>query len=142
MRFDLEDKKKINLLCDLIRAVSNGRSNVVFVWHRTEGWAVLQNQEYLNNLDGSNLVNLCSIKPHFFSHVSPQNRDFVCFELDVSNLARVLKSTKKNIKRMVWNIFDSQAVDQLQTSFGAQQQNNQQNVEHAELQINILTDEG
>lgn len=41
MRFDLEDKKKISLLCDLLKAFMNGKSNVLFVWHRNEGWAVL-----------------------------------------------------------------------------------------------------
>lgn len=106
MRFDLEDKKKISLLCDLLKTFMSGRSSVLFVWHRSEGWAILQNQEYLDNLDSSNMVNLCNVKSHFFSHMSAENREFLCFELDVTNFVRVLKSIKKQIKRMMWHVFN------------------------------------
>ncbi|KAL4487453.1 hypothetical protein ABPG72_006973 [Tetrahymena utriculariae] len=125
MKFDLEDKKKISLLCDLLKAFMSGKSNVLFVWHRNEGWAVLQNQEYLDNLDCSNLVNLCHIKTHFFSHISYESNEFLCFELDVTNYVRVLKSIKKQIKRMIWHIYN---IDEAQNK--------------ALLQLNIIVDEG
>ena len=41
MRFDIEDRRKIALMCDLIRAMVGGKSTVVFAWHRTEGWSML-----------------------------------------------------------------------------------------------------
>jgi len=76
---------------------------VLLVWHRTEGWAILQNPEYLDNLDSSNMVNLCLIRSHFFGHVVGEGKEHMCFELDISSLSRVLKSVKYAIKKMVWS---------------------------------------
>ena len=41
MRFDVVDKKKIGIMCDIIRGFVFGKSTVLIAWHRREGWSIL-----------------------------------------------------------------------------------------------------
>ena len=46
----------------------------------------------MGNLDSSNMVNMCHVKPSFFEHLGADNEEFICFEVDLTNYARVLKN--------------------------------------------------
>lgn len=96
MIYYLENNKKLYQLMCFLKTCLNGNQNVCFMWNKTYGWLMMQNIEYLNNLDSNHLVLMSYFKMDYFSSFmkSPElNLDTATFEIDITNIYKGLRST-------------------------------------------------
>ncbi|KAL4432770.1 hypothetical protein ABPG74_011591 [Tetrahymena malaccensis] len=107
MIFYLEDNKKWSQLMHFFKTCISGNSNICFMWNNIHGWLLMQNSEYLNNLDSDHLVLLSYFRMNYFSSFI-NNRDLgienATFEMDITRIYQSLKSIRKTTKKVMFSL--------------------------------------
>ncbi|EAR82505.1 hypothetical protein TTHERM_01123880 (macronuclear) [Tetrahymena thermophila SB210] len=107
MIFYLEDNKKWSQLMHFFKTCISGNSNICFMWNNIHGWLLMQNSEYLNNLDSDHLVLLSYFRMNYFSSFI-NNRDLgienATFEMDITRIYQSLKSIRKSTKKVMFSL--------------------------------------
>ncbi|KAL4479189.1 hypothetical protein ABPG72_009019 [Tetrahymena utriculariae] len=105
MIFYLEHNKKWSQLMHFFKTCISGNSNICFMWNNIHGWLLMQNSEYLNNLDSDHLVLLSYFRMNYFSSFI-NNRDLgfenATFEMDITRIYQSLKSIRKSTKKVMF----------------------------------------